>query len=518
MVKLLKVLSQLQFLSPSNLGRLFVAIRQNGINLMLLFTLTERAGSQKTALVDSRETVTYLELKSRCEHLAYHFANQYGVKKGQKVAFLCHNHSSFVQGMFAASRLGADIYMLHSSMSQLQFNRLVEEQSFDFLIYDDEFKDLIENSSYERSTLVSYHEEKVSINSLSDSKRHKKGRLPAASSGKIVLLTGGTTGKPKQVTHKPSLFHFLAPFAALMNRLQLPSFNTAYIATPIYHGYGIAILLSFLALGKQVVIQESFDVQRACDLIRRHKVEVVTVVPLMIHKMLRHNPTSLHSLACIASGGAKLHPVLVREVHNELGSVLYNLYGTSEAGLNLIATPEDLQYDANTLGRRIPGGDLQVVKDGAKVEPGTIGEFCIRNKWSMQSRKNRWIQTGDVGYRDENGYYFLCGRTDDLIISAGNNIYPGEVETVLRDHPNVEDAAVVGIEDVYAGHILKAYVQLYDEKLTEEELVSWLRERLTTYQLPREIVFVKELPYTAVGKLDRKQLEVIKYVEVWNYK
>lgn len=88
----------------------------------------------------------------------------------------------------------------------------------------------------------------------------------------------------------------------------------------------------------------------------------------------------------------------------------------------------------------------------------------------------------------------------------------------MRDHPNVEDAAVVGIEDVYAGHILKAYVQLYDEKLTEEELVSWLRERLTTYQLPREIVFVKELPYTAVGKLDRKRLEVIKYVEVWNYK
>ena len=509
MVKLLKVLSQLHFLSLSNLGRLFVAIRQNGINLMLLFTLTEKAGSQKTAIVDSRETVTYQELKTRCEHLAHHLADQYGIKKGQKVAFLCHNHAPFVQGMFAASRLGADIYMLHCSMSQLQFNRLVKEQPFDLLIYDEMFEELIENSSYERSTLASYHRDKDSINRLSRSTRRHKGNLPAASSGKIVLLTGGTTGSPKQVTHKPSLFHFLAPFAALLNRLQLPSFNTAYIATPIYHGYGIAILLSFLALGKKVVIQENFDVQRACDLIRRHKVEVVTVVPLMIHKMLRHDPTSLHSLACIASGGAKLHPVLVREVHNELGNVLYNLYGTSEAGLNLIATPEDLQFDANTLGRRIRGGDLQVVKDGVEVEPGAIGEFCIRNKWSMQSRKNRWIRTGDVGYQDENGYYFLCGRTDDLIISAGNNIYPGEVEAVLRDHPNVEDAAVIGVEDVYAGHILKAYVQVYDEVLTEEALVSWLRERVTTYQLPREIVFVDELPYTEVGKLDRKRLQLV---------
>ena len=96
-----------------------------------------------------------------------------------------------------------------------------------------------------------------------------------------------------------------------------------------------------------------------------------------------------------------------------------------------------------------------------------------------------------------------------MIISAGNNIYPGEVEAVLRDHPNVEDAAVIGVEDVYAGHILKAYVQVYDEVLTEEALMSWLRERVTTYQLPREIVFVDELPYTEVGKLDRKRLQLV---------
>lgn len=506
MVNLVKVMSQLRFLSPSNIVRLLVSIRQNGINLMLLFILTEKKGAQETALVDDRETLTYEDLKTRCDNLAYHLAEQYGIKKGQKVAFLCNNHASVVEGMFAASRLGADIYMLHRSMSQLQFNRLVEEHFFDLLIYDDAFQELLVNASYGRLTLVSYHQEKESINNLA-SKRHGDVKLSAASNGKIVLLTGGTTGKPKQVIHKPSLFHFLDPFAALLNRLQLPSFKTAYIATPIYHGYGIAILIAFLALGKKVVIQEHFHVQTACALIRQHQVEVVTVVPLMIHKMLRHDPASLRSLACIASGGAKLHPVLVKEVHNQLGNVLYNLYGTSEAGLNLIATPDDLQYDANTLGKRIAGGDLQVVTDGVEVEPGTIGEFCIRNKWSMQGKKNNWIQTGDVGYRDENGYYFLCGRTDDLIISAGNNIYPGEIETILRGHPDVEDVAVIGVEDVYAGHILNAFVQRYDDELTKEALVSWLRERVPTYQLPRDMLFVEELPYTAVGKLDRRQLQ-----------
>jgi len=313
---------------------------------------------------------------------------------------------------------------------------------------------------------------------------------------------------------RTELLAFLHPFAALLNRLQLPTYNTVYIATPIYHGYGIAILLSFLALGKKVVIQERFDAKNACALIRQHQVEVVTVVPLMVHKMLKQNREALSSLACIASGGAKLSPVLVKEVNKQLWNVLYNLYGTSEAGLNIIATPEDLNHHPNTLGKAIPGSQLQVVADGKEVESGRIGQFCIRNEWSMTNSPHLWIQTGDIGYRDENGYYFLCGRTDDLIISAGNNIYPSEIEATLCEHPSIEDVAVIGVEDAYAGHMLKAYVQLYaDETMTEDALLSWLRTRVATYQIPREIAFVKELPYTPVGKLDRKQVQTMARLE-----
>ncbi|WP_058763556.1 AMP-binding protein [Exiguobacterium chiriqhucha] len=508
MFNLLNILSQLHFLSPSNVARLCFAIRRHGVNLMLLFSLTEKTGGQKTALVDHRGTLNYEELHKRCDNLAHQLVERYGIRQGHKVAFFCQNHASFVQGIFAVSRLGAHIYLLNCSMSQRQFNRLVQEHHFDFLIYDEAFRGLIEKSSYQHAKLVSYHDTHESINRLSTSSSRRKEKLTASSSGKIVLLTGGTTGKPKQVIHRPSLFNFLNPFAALLNRLQLPTYNTAYIATPIYHGYGIAVLLSFLALGKKVVMQESFDAKNACALIRKHQVEVVTVVPLMVHKMLKHDQEALGSLACIASGGAKLSPVLVSEVTHHLGNVLYNLYGTSEAGLNIIATPEDLNDHPDTLGKVIPGSQLQVVVDGKEVEPGRIGQFCIRNKWSMKNSPNLWIQTGDIGYRNENGYYFLCGRTDDLIISAGNNIYPTEIEAALCGHPNVEDAAVIGVEDVYAGNILTAYVQLYaNQKMTEEALLSWLRTRVAAYQIPREIVFVEELPYTPVGKLDRKRVQ-----------
>lgn len=504
---MLKILAQLKFLSPSNLVRLGHTIRQNGVNLMLLFALTEKLEGDKTALVDSRETLTYKELQQRCENLACHLVDQYGLGKGQKVAFFCRNHASLVQGIFAASRLGVDVFLLNSSMSQLQFDRLVEEHGFDFLVYDEEFSGLIEKTPCRNPKLVSYQETGMAINLLSAVPSASKRLLPSASSGKIVLLTGGTTGKPKQVVHQPSLFNFLQPFSALLNRLQLPKYSTAYIATPIYHGYGIAVLLSFFALGKKVVIQESFDAKRACVLIQEHQVEVVTVVPLMIHKMLNTNKNALGSLACIASGGAKLNPALVEEVNHHLGGVLYNLYGTSEAGLNIIAAPEDLQHQANTLGRLIAGGRLRVMKDGKEVEPGHTGEFCFQNKWSMQNSGSRWIRTGDIGYRDQDGFYFLCGRKDDLIISAGNNIYPLEIEAALMNHPSVEDAAVIGVEDVYSGQILTAYVQLRSgEMLTAEALKGWLRTHLAEFQVPREIFFVEELPYTAVGKLDRKRV------------
>ncbi|WP_033541818.1 AMP-binding protein [Planococcus sp. CAU13] len=508
MIHLLKILDQLNFLSPSNLGRLGRALRQNGVNLMLLFALTEKTGGHKTALVDSRETVSYGELQKRCDTLARHLAEQYGLENGRKVAFFCKNHASLVSGIFTVSRLGADVFLLNSSMSQQQFDRLMEEHDFDFLIYDDEFSGIIEKSPYRNPKLASYHETETAISRLSAETSAEKHKLPPASSGKIVLLTGGTTGKPKQVVHRPSLFNFLQPFSALLNRLQLPQYKTAYIATPIYHGYGIAVLLSFFALGKKVVIQDSFDAKRACAIIREHQVEVVTVVPLMVHKMLKANKEDLRSLSCIASGGAKLNPALVEEVNHHLGGVLYNLYGTSEAGLNIIADPEDLKQHAGTLGRLIEGGQLRVMKDGKEMKPGSIGEFCFQNKWSMQNSQSRWIQTGDIGYYDSDGYYFLCGRTDDLIISAGNNIYPLEIEAALTRHPSVEDAAVIGVDDVYGGQMLTAYVQLRPgEKLPAEALTAWLRTRLAGFQIPRDFVFVKELPYTAVGKLDRKRVQ-----------
>lgn len=210
----------------------------------------------------------------------------------------------------------------------------------------------------------------------------------------------------------------------------------------------------------------------------------------------------------IASGGAELNPKLTNDVFGKLGDVLYNLYGTSETGLNMIATPKDLKHSPKTVGKKIHGIPLKILDSNKKeVEAGTVGQFCVKNPWSMRNKEASWVETGDLGYQDQQGYYFLCGRSDDMIVSAGENVFPLELEHILINHPAVEDVAVIGISDEQFGQRLRAFVQPYaTAKVSEDELFDWLRPRSARFQVPKNIIIVDKIPYTPLGKLDRKQL------------
>ena len=506
-VRLIKVLYHIKLLSPKGLYRLVASIYRNGINLMTLLKIAGAVYGDKVALVDEDETVSYKQLLSQSEKLAIIFKEKFQLRAGQKVGFLCKNHASMVKAIFATSRLGTVIYLLNTEMSKMQLKQVVKQHDFDFIIVDFELSECLKDSGYSKRKVLSTHNDLTAINYLLHSASDKKYKLQRTSSSKIMLLTSGTTGKAKEVAHKPSLLNFLNPFLTLLTRLKLFNFHTAYIATPIFHGYGIAILISCIALGKKVIIRKGFHAKEACQLIREHNVEVVTVVPLMIHKMLETNVSDLTSLKCIASGGSELNPRLVEEVFRKLGAVLFNLYGTSEAGLNMIATPQDLQYSPSTIGRKIEGVQLKILdQDKEPVEDGMVGQFCIKNRWSMRNSENDWIETGDLGYRDKNGYYFLRGRTDDMVVSAGENVYPIEIEQLIIHHPLVEAVAVIGIHDEQFGQRLQAFVQPVNEHLTKEALMEWLRPRVARFQMPKDIVFVTSIPYTTLGKLDKKQL------------
>lgn len=513
--KLLKVLRRIKLLSPSAVTRLAAVIFRHGVNLMTLLRFAARQYGEKIALADEQGSLTYHQLLALAEGHAVRLRDEFGLEQGKKVGFICRNQASFIALIYAVADTGADICLLNADMSAEQLTHLLASQHFDLLILDEEQQVRMERESYRGAVLLSKPWSQVDSESASYSSNNKDNRgsplqrnRRRASSGKLVLLSGGTTGKSKQVPHQPSLFNYLNPFYEFLTRLRIPEYRTAYIATPIYHGYGIAVLLLFCALGKKVVVHRGFAAETACRLISEHQVEVITVVPLMLHRLLRANVEDLKSLKCIASGGAELSPRVVQETQEQLGAVLYNLYGTSEAGLNLIATPADLAYSPRTLGKMMKGGSLSILDEQlCEVESGEVGQLHIRNNWSMSSRNGSWIATGDLGYRDELGYIYLSGRKDSMIVSGGENVYPHEVEQVLLTHPGVEEAAVIGVADELYGQRLKAFVRLSEVgQDTPDSLREWLRPRLARYQLPREVVVVESLPYTSLGKLDRKQL------------
>ena len=460
------------------------------------------------AVTDEQGDISYTDLLTQCEQLAIVLTNKYKLCKGKKVAVMCRNHVTLVRSVFGISQTGADLYLLNVEMSQGQFDNFCSRHSFDLIIYDEDVEALIQESPLKNKAIAAYNYGPASVDSLVRKRWVSNGKITRARSGKITVLTGGTTGEFKTAARKASMVNFLDPFTDLVTKLKLEEIKSVYIATPVYHGFGLAAVFMGLMLGCRLYLLPRFEKQKACELIAGNRIEAVALVPVMLQRMMACDAGALKSLTCIISGGAILDAKLVQEATVRLGSILFNLYGTSEAGVSIMATPADLAYDCRTLGKAIKGVAINLLdKNDTEVPVGETGRICISSRWSVRPGGGSRIVTGDLGYRDKAGYYYLCGKTDDMIVSGGENVYPAELERILLQHEHIKQAAVIGISDEEFGQRLKAFVVLTDEcVLPVKELRHWLSKRVARYQMPGEIAFMGELPYTSLGKPDKKNL------------
>ena len=210
--KLIYVLYKIRLLSPLALFRLASAIYISGINLMTLLNVAARTYGEKIALVDEQETLTYSQLLGQSEALSVVLKMRYQLGDGKKVGFLCKNHASLVKAIYAVSLTGADMYLLNAEMSKDQLNAILEGKEFHLLVYDDELSALLEQTTYTNAKILSYHDTFPAISNLPFKTMYEKQKRHRTSSGKLVLLTGGTTGNAKEAAHKPSLFNYLDPF------------------------------------------------------------------------------------------------------------------------------------------------------------------------------------------------------------------------------------------------------------------------------------------------------------------
>ncbi len=504
-MSIIKKLYGLRLLQPKSVLLFLQAMAENGINLMTLLAWIAKLYPEKIAIKTPFETISYRALHEKSQEFALFLSQKHAIRAKTKIGIFCKNDLPFIYSIFAASRLGASIFLLNTDMSKQQFCDL-SENHFDFLIYENDFEEFFKNINLPKNTLNFSH--------FKNEKTNARPLLNRIFSSKIIVLSGGTTGKFKTAARKTSVFTFLNPFFSLIDQLNLPLFAKTCIAVPFYHGYGLATLFFAISLAAEIHIlprfNGKFNAKNTLDLLEKQAIQVFVCVPLMLHRLLENenlNPQKIDNLSHIISGGATISPILVRKTQQIFGHKLYNLYGTSEAGFALIAAPNDLKKHENTIGKPIFGVKISILNQNENK----IGEIMLKTGLAMLNNTQNCIKTGDLGYKNNENYVFLAGRIDEMIVSGGENVYPIVLEQALAEHPDVAEVAVIGIEDHEFGQRLAAFVVLKKEaknfeKATELQLKDWLKLRVARFEMPKRIVFIEEMKYTALSKPDKKSL------------
>jgi acyl-coenzyme A synthetase/AMP-(fatty) acid ligase len=333
------------------------------------------------------------------------------------------------------------------------------------------------------------------------------------------LLTSGTTGTPKGANRGTPTS--VEPAVALLSKIPLRIRTTTLISAPMFHAWGLAHFTSGLALAHSMVLQRKFDPEAALAAIQRERVDTWIVIPVMLQRVMelpvdirRKYDTS--SLRVVASSGSNLPGQLATRFMDEFGDVLYNLYGSTEVAWATIATPEDLRAAPGTAGRPPRGTVVKLLDaDGREVPNGEAGRIFVANGMAFGGYTgggtkdviDGLMSTGDTGRWDAEGRLFVEGRDDDMIVSGGENVFPREVEDLLNSHPDIADCAVVGVPDEKFGQGLKAAVVVRPgASLTKADVRNHVKAHLARYKVPRDVVFVDELPRNSTGKLLRNEI------------
>src|ERR1700730_5979668 len=313
--------------------------------------------------------------------------------------------------------------------------------------------------------------------------------------GASMIYTSGTTGRPKGAwrpngVNIENVLQVIAIF-------ELGQSDVHLMCGPGYHSAVSFFSALHQVLGATVVIQPKFDAEDALDLIQRHGVTTTFMAPTLLQRLVDaqvRRPRDVSSLRALLLGAAPCPQDLKVRAQAVFGEVLWEFYGATETGINTVLRPEDQLRKPGSCGQAVPGHEIRLVgTDGQDVPDGEPGEFMVRNSWLAEyygrpdatgkSLRDGFFTVGDIAYRDADGYYYICDRKIDMIISGGVNIYPAEIEACLHGHPAVRDAAVIGVPDERWGEAVKAVVALQpNAAATADELIEWCRGRIADYK------------------------------------
>jgi acyl-CoA synthetase (AMP-forming)/AMP-acid ligase II len=477
----------------------------------------------RPAIIDDRGAVSFREVHRRTNALASELRKA-GVTEADSVAIMCRNHRGFIEATVACAKLGAGALYLNTMFAGPQITDVLRREDPAAVVFDEEFAGLVAEGAAERKRFVAWSEPDGACEDRTLEQLIAAGSAselePPAEKGRVVILTSGTTGTPKGASRKQP--DTLEPAAALFSKIPLKARESTMIAAPLFHSWGYAHFTLGLALSSTIVLRRKFDPEQTLGAVSQHSTSALAVVPVMLQRILDLGPETLarYDTSClkvIAVSGSALPGELATRTMDAFGDVLYNLYGSTEVAWATIATPADLRAAPGTAGRPPMGTVVKLLDvDGREVSQGDGGRIFVANEMMFEGYTgggNKEIvsglmSTGDVGHFDTGGRLFVDGRDDEMIVSGGENVFPREVEDLLADHESIEEAAVVGVPDEQFGQRLKAFVVLREgAELDESAVQEYVKANLARYKVPREVVFLDELPRNATGKILKRELQ-----------
>jgi len=485
-------------------------------------------GEQVSIVFEGRE-ITNFEMMRNSRRLATALRDL-GIRKGDRIILQMPNCPEVLESFGAVWRLGAVIVPINYLIGEEETAHIYQDSGARVVITSRAFLPRVQAarqravpSAVETVVLIDKEcpEGVLSYRDLVTRGR-EDGIIEATDDddNAALIYTAGTTGRPKGVVHT---HHSLYANAKMQyDTIKLPDGMTVISVLPLCHSFGIANMNNGLFRQAKTVLMGSFDIDGIFSAIETYQANLMAAVPTMYVYMLLHpNPHkyNLRSMRYWFSGSAPLALETWQKFRDIFGFEIIEGWGLTEAGANNAVNPIDGIKKVGSIGLPMKGTRMEIVDDhGRTLGTGELGEIVISGPQLMKGYWNRpeetgevlrdgRLHTGDVGYMDEDGYFWITDRKKDLIIKGGENISPRTVEEVLYTHPKVSEAAVIGMKDPVYGEDIRAFVVLNPgEEATPEEIIDHCSTKLTRFLLPREVVFLPAFPKSLVGKILKNEL------------
>ncbi|RLC22625.1 MAG: long-chain fatty acid--CoA ligase [Deltaproteobacteria bacterium] len=488
----------------------------------------------KGAIIFEGREISYLELHRRADRTSC-WLQSLGIEKGDRVAVMMNNCPEFIEIYLACSRLGAIFVPVNFRLAAPELDYTLRNCRPRLFVFGREYREIVGGLDLRAClppvlpALAGAAPDDPNVRDYASETAALDGRRPFLTKSlgpadpeepQVIMYTSGTTGQPKGavLSHRKTFFNCLN--ADIFFKLHFD--DVMLIVLPLFHSGGLFIQASpILYKGATMVIQGRFDPAGTLRSIERYCVTKFLGVPTVFRSLLGEmadRTWDLSSLKVCAIGGEKTTPELLLRC-KEAGFPLRQIMGQTETSILLWASEEASLRKPGTVGRPVFHAEVSIVdRSGKPVGPGEVGEIVVRGSIMMkeywqdpvrteETIQNGWLHTGDLAYRDGDGFFYLVDRARDMYISGGENVYPAEVERVLREHPSIEDAAVVGVPDGRWGEVGHAFVITRPGmSVSLETLGGFLEGRLARYKWPRKLTLCDDFPRTSLGKVRKADL------------